>query len=378
MPRLLTYCSTFLKPEMLHVYRQVTAIDAFEQWVVTRNRQNADRFPVDNLLKIQKSRFRAFRRACFRLLRRPVPLDAGETRQLLSWEKELQIDVCHAYLGTEAARLLDFFRRANCAKVVSFHGTDLSDSLSQRDFQQLLANSDLFLARSQSLADALCERGCPAEHIRLNRTGVPVPPVTPAIVRPTSDIRLLQACRFIDKKGLDVSLRAVALLRRRGYPVRLDLAGGGPAEPALRQLAGELGIGEALNFLGFLANDDLLARLPNYHAFLHPSRTTASGDREGIPNSLLEAMAVGLPVVSTRHSGIPEVIVDGENGCLIPTAEPDLLANAIAALVDRPPEDFRRISHAARQTIIDSYSIAANRDSLQASYHEAMRRAAAR
>lgn len=378
VPRLLTYCSTFLKPEMLHVYRQVTAIDQFKQWVVTRNRQNAPLFPFEPLFEIRKSRLRGLRRACYRLFRLPVPLDRSETRQLLDWAKDLEIDVFHAYLGTEAARLIDFLKQVDCARVVSFHGNDLSDSLSARDFARLLQHTELFLVRSASLRHALLERGCPPERIRLNRTGVPIPGTVAPIELPTGEIRLLQACRFIDKKGLDVSLQAIALLRQQGLNIRLDLAGGGPEEASLRELASKLGIAEAIGFLGFLPNPELLARLSGYHAFLHPSRTTDSGDREGIPNALLEAMAYGLPVVSTRHSGIPEVVRDGENGYLIPHADPTLLATAISRLFAGDAAHFASLSQAARQTVIEQYSTAANRDSLQASYHEALHLAARR
>jgi len=357
---------------MLHVYRQVSAIDEFEQWIVTRRRENAQHFPFNNLIELKKSRFRGFRRACFRLFGLPVPLDGYETKQLEMLVASLKIDIFHAYLGTEAARLLAFFKRTRCAKVVSFHGNDLSDSLSQTDFCGLLAHTDLFLVRSQSLANALIERGCPPERIRLNRTGIPIPEITRAIEFPDSRIRLLQACRFIEKKGLDVTLEALSLLKNQGYTVDLDLAGAGPEEAKLRNLANDLGIAKQVHFLGFLTNADLLARLPDYHLFVHPSRTTDSGDREGIPNSLLEAMAVGLPVISTRHSGIPEVISDGDNGYLIPAADPAMLAKAIVHLLEQGAEDFRRVSNNARKTVIDQYSTAANRQSLQASYKEAI------
>lgn len=363
---------------MLHVYRQVSAIDEFEQWVVTRRRENAEDFPFERLIELKKARFRGIRRICFRMFRLPVPLDRHETRQLESLLATHRIDVFHAYLGTEAARLLALFKKMRCAKVVSFHGNDLSDSLSQKDFLGLLAHTDLFLVRSHSLAAALIERGCPSERIRLNRTGIPIPEISRKIEFPDTGIRLLQACRFIEKKGLDVSLQAVALLKQQGYNVQLDLAGAGPEEEKLRSLATTLNIADQINFLGFLANADLLARLPDYHLFVHPSRTTHSGDREGIPNSLLEAMAVGLPVISTQHSGIPEVISDGYNGYLIPSSDSTLLAKAIIRLHTEGAEKFDRVSTQARRTVIEQYSIAANSQSLQASYREAITLAKAR
>jgi glycosyltransferase involved in cell wall biosynthesis len=182
---------------------------------------------------------------------------------------------------------------------------------------------------------------------------------------------MFQACRLIGKKGLDVSLQTVARLVRQGKDVTLDLAGAGPEEPLLRALAQELGIAAQVRFLGFVENAALLRALPDYDVFIHPSRTTASGDREGIPNSLLEAMACGVPVVATRHSGIPEAVTHEESGLLIDAAEPEALARALEALLDHPAL-YARISQAARETVAARFSIAACAQKLETSYYEAM------
>lgn len=372
MPVLLSYCATFLKPEMLHVYRQVTGIQAYEHIVVTRRRENPDLFPYPSLIALRKSPWRFLRRAWYRLRRQPVPLDGRETRQILDLIARRKVDVLHAYFGTEAARMPDILRQARCAKVVSFHGADLSESMRQEDFEFMLRHVDLFLARSESLAEALEQRGCPRSRIRLSRTGVPVPEQAakqPPL--PDGPVRMLQACRFIEKKGLDVSIRATAALRARGIDARLDLAGGGPLENDLRALAEELGLTAYVRFLGFLDSATLLNAMPGYHFFLHPSRTTASGDREGIPNAMLEAMACGLVVFATRHSGIPEAVTHLQNGVLIERADTALLEKEIAALL-ATPQRIPELAGNARDTVINRFSTAANRHALEAIYAEAI------
>lgn len=377
-PVLVSYCSTFLKPEMLHVYRQVSGINNFNHWVVTRRRENATQFPFKQLIQLNKHPLRGFRRLWYRLQDRSIPIGRHETRQLLNLTSSKNAAVLHVYFGTEASRLLPYLCQETCAKVVSFHGADLSENLKEEEFQALLKTTDLFLARSESLVTALQERGCPEERIRLNRTGIPLPekfePLQLGAISAEQPLRLLQACRFIPKKGLDITLEAVAMLNTGGMPATLDLAGGGPLQPSLEQQAKELGISDRVRFLGFLPNHELLSRLRNYHLFIHPSRTTDTGDREGIPNSLLEAMAYGIPPVATRHSGIPEAVEDGVNGSLIDQAEPEALSEAIKKMT-KSPENYIALSAAAHDRIRWEFSLQACTTALENSYRYAIKQA---
>jgi len=372
-PALVSVCGTFLPKEALHIHRQVCAVESFDHWVVTRRRENAGLFPFEKLVTLKKSPFRGLSRLVYRMRGQRVPFSGRETRQLLRLTREKRAAVVHIYLGNVAARAVSYLSREQATRVVSFHGGDLSDDVTAADFRALCSYTDLFLVRSRSLADALEERGCPPERIRLNRTGVPIPSHFTGKTAPPGDrpVRILQACRFIAKKGLDVTLRAVHRLAETGRDVILGLAGGGPEEDRLRCMAGELGLADRVRFLGFLDNPTLLEVLPEYDVFVHPSRTTSSGDREGIPNSILEAMANGLPVVATRHSGIPEAITDRKDGLLIGEADAAALAGAIERLLDFP-QLYANISRSAHKTVAARFSIPACARALEASYWEAM------
>lgn len=352
----ISYCATFLKPEMLHVYRQVSGITEFENWVLTRRREHAERFPFARLVVLKKSMLRIFRREFYRLLGKPVPLGRYEIEQWLELAEAKNASLIHVYFGTEAARALPYLRREKRPKVVSFHGVDVSSALSDKDLRGLLECVDLFLVRSHTLAEALIARGCDPGRIRLSRTSVPVPPMQ-VVENPLRQgrFRLLQACRFIPKKGLDISLKALRRLVDRGLDVTLDLAGDGPEMEELVSLTAKLALQDRVNFLGFLPNRELLERLPNYSLFLHPSRVTISGDREGIPNAMLEAMACGLPVVATGHSGIPEAVSDGQEGHLVPPDDDEALAQAVADILT-DDDTYSQMSIAARNRIIREFS----------------------
>ena len=367
-PVLISFVATFLKREMLHVYRQTTNLQRYENWIVTRRRENAGLFPAPNVVELPRHPLRAVRRAICRMGKRRITLDSSECRALSDLGRRNKARVLHVYFGTEASRCLPFLRQTKMAKVVSFHGVDLSTKMEPAELDALRAHVDLFLCRSQSLADELSGRGVDQSLIRLNYTGVPVPPQAhqPASGPP----RLLQACRFLAKKGLDSTVQALAILRREGHDLSLTLAGDGPEMPALREMVSSLGLDQAVTFTGFLGPEELARLYREHDLFLHPSRTTAQGDREGIPNALLEAMAHGLPVVSTRHSGIPEAVVHGENGWLIDKSDPAELAGALRVLVGSA-EERGRLGAQARRTITERFSTGACIDALESSYDEA-------
>ena len=371
-PTLLSYCSTFLKPEMLHVYRQVIGVRSFRNLVVTRRLENEARFPHEHVQRLEKSPWRGFHRIWHRFRGSRVPVSRHETTQLSRLVAREKATLVHIYFGTEAARLLSWMPTVRVPLVVSFHGADVSGAISDVELEAVCRYSALLLHRSDSLREALLARGAPASKMRANPTGVPVPEKARRLeIGGGRPLRLLQACRFIEKKGMDVTLEASKTLVARGFDVRLTLAGDGPQKKELESMVEALGLSSRVKWTGFLTPDRLAEEYQSHDFFLHPSRDTMSGDREGIPNSLLEAMSHGLVVLGTRHSGIPEAIEDGVNGLLIDRADSDLVAECVAKTTIHP--DFANaVGAAARQRIIERFSTEACIRQLETCYHEAM------
>ncbi|NBS52255.1 MAG: colanic acid biosynthesis glycosyltransferase WcaL [Spartobacteria bacterium] len=372
-PVLLSYCATFLKPEMLHVYRQVTGISNFRNIVATRHSENATRFPYRDLVELKKSPWRAIHRSWHRWRGERVPVSRSEANQLDRICQSEDVSLIHIYFGTEAARLLGWMARVKTPVIVSFHGADVSSSLTDAEFAEICRYAKLILHRSDSLRQVLLKRGAPEGKLRSNPTGVPISPLEPLSEGFFSGpLRILQACRFISKKGLDVTLRAVKLLKESGYQVELTLAGDGPEREALQAVARQEGIESCVRWTGFLDSESLSWEYARHGIFVHPSRETSSGDREGIPNSLIEAMAAGRVVVGTRHSGIPEVVTDGFNGRLIDRADPEDLAQVLREIASRPSDAISMASE-ARRTVVDKFSSAACVRQLEACYNEALK-----
>src|SRR3954470_15135367 len=338
-----SYCSSFLKSEMLHIYRQVKALKGVDTFVVTKEVQNAERFPFEDIEVIPKRRTNLFVHGWLKFVeRRPPIVYRGEYQTLDSLLRRNGADLMHIYFGHTGVHLLPFIEQWHKPCVVSFHGADVAQKPEIKDYpgklRRLFNAVPLVFARSQSLADRLTQLGCPPEKLRINRTGIPLNefPLVHRESAPNGKWKVVQACRLIPKKGVATSLRAFAIFKRDYPNAELTIAGKGPLQPELEMLAGGLGIARDVHFVGFLSQPKLYELYSNAHLFLHPSEISPNQDQEGVPNSVLEAMATGLPVFATRHGGIPEAIDHGRSGILVAEQDHVALARELIEAANEP------------------------------------------
>jgi len=158
---------------------------------------------------------------------------------------------------------------------------------------------------------------------------------------------LLAVGQLRAKKGFSYLLRACARLREQGVAFRCEIVGDGPERERLAELVAQLEIEDCVTLAGALPNARVLERYPDATLFVLPSVVAPDGDRDGIPNVILEAMAFGVPVVATDVSGIPEAVRDGETGRLVRSASAEALAEAIGGLLADPAEAARLGRNAA-------------------------------
>jgi len=289
-----SYCSSFLKLEMLHIYRQVKALRGVDTFVVTKEVQNAKRFPFDDIEIIPKRRTNLLVHGWLKFVaRRPPIVYRGEYQTLDSLLERHCADLMHIYFGHTGVHLLPFIEQWDKPCVVSFHGADVAHKPEIRDYpgklRRLFNAVPLVFARSQSLADRLIHLGCPPEKLRINRTGIPLNEFPFVDRQPPRDgkWRVVQACRLIPKKGVATSLRAFAVFKKDNPGAEFFVAGKGPLQPELEMLAGGLGILRDVHFVGFLSQPKLLDLYASSHVFLHPSEISPNQDQEGVPNSVL-------------------------------------------------------------------------------------------
>ncbi len=147
---------------------------------------------------------------------------------------------------------------------------------------------------------------------------------------------LVSVGRLRAKKGLDCLIAACAVLRERDQDFRCEIVGYGEEQDRLQARIHGLGLEGRIRLVGKLAREEVIETYARAAVYVQPARIAADGDRDGIPNVLLEAMAMGLPVVASRVSGIPELVADGINGLLVPADDPAALATAIARMLNEP------------------------------------------
>lgn len=253
--------------------------------------------------------------------------------------------IWHCHFGPNGALYADLRRNSFISGpvVTTFHGADISAMLAKhpRCYEQLFLHGDLFLPISQLWADRLKSLGCPSSKISVLHMGINVEEyrVERRARTASSKIVLLTVSRLSEKKGVKFALLAFRKVLDRMPPevdVEYRIIGDGLDLEHLQALSHELGLQQKVRFLGPLGAGEIKRHLRDSDVFVLPSVTAADGDMEGIPVAIMEAMAAGLPVVSSLHSGIPELVVDGETGLLAPERAVDILADHIAVLVDNP------------------------------------------
>jgi len=380
MPVVASYCADFLKPDMQHIYRQLTDLSRWEARVITHRRENDGLFPwpAKRLKVLPKPRTRSVRRLWYRTIRRDafVPPTLGEVKEFLYQVRRFEADVLHVYFGHQAVRWLPVLRACPVPVVVSFHGADVGVGVTPTALRDVFAHSRLVLARSDALLADLASHGCPPEKLRLQRTGVPLdfwsPPAAGRTFPPADDAwQWVQVCRFVEKKGLATTLHAFATLAKAYPQSRLVLVGDGPQRPHLQRLAHSLGLADRVQFPGFLTPTETRDILHASHLFLHPSQSTTDGNREGVPNSLLEAMATSLPVLATHHGGIPEAVTDRVHGRLVAENDPAALAAAAQSLIQIPTE-LAIIGASARRAVCQKFERSTQTSVLESCYDQAM------
>ena len=230
--------------------------------------------------------------------------------------------------------------------VVSCRGTE-SHTMSQRPAAQrdaMLASyrdADAVHCVSSEIADIMRALGGDRPDVWINRPALDISQIVPAVRRPGPVLRLITTGRLVWQKGFDHLLAALVRLRARGVAFRLQILGDGELRKSLAFSIGDLGLADVVELVGAVSSAEVLRRMAEADAFVLSSHT------EGISNAAIEAMASGLPIVTTAAGGMEEVITDGVEGLVVPVREPEALAAALERLA-RDPAARDAMGRAAR------------------------------
>jgi colanic acid/amylovoran biosynthesis glycosyltransferase len=289
-------------------------------------------------------------------------------------------DVVHCHFGPAGifAQMLRDVDALRGPMITTFYGYDISRYVQQHGpgvYKHLFARGDLFTCPSEFVRKRLTTAGCPAEKVQKFKLGTNLKRFS--FKERTADssgaIRLITIARLTEKKGLEYSIRAVAKLSQRFAKLEYNIVGDGDLRAELTQLIEALGVASTVHLLGWKTQEEVQVLLDRSHVFVLASVESRNGDIEGLPLVLQEAQAMGLPVVCTRHSGIPEGILEGKSGFLVPERDVDALAERLGDVVSRP-EAWPEMGRQGRAFVETEHDLDERNDALVELYRQLQER----
>jgi colanic acid/amylovoran biosynthesis glycosyltransferase len=266
------------------------------------------------------------------------------------------IDHVHAHFATSAARLANLARRMGGPTYsVTAHAKDIYiDGIRRDRLREKLAEASFVATVSEANATYLAPV-VGARRPNVVHNSVDLRRLGSAAMNGGRDRDLvLSVARMIEKKGLSDLVAAAGILAGRGVPLRLELVGEGPLRGELEKAAARLGA--PVSFPGALPNEQVLERYRRATAFCLPCVVAESGDRDGLPTSVLEAMALGLPVVTTSLNGLAEAVIHEQTGLVVPGHDPESLADALERLL-KDPALRERLARNARAHVEEHFAL---------------------
>ena len=326
------------------IYDQIRALKRYRPIVLTQTRQNLDRFPTETVLSAED--ISSICRTTLRLIRKMRGTYAGYE----NWLREHNAALIHAHFGQEGYRCLSAKQRADIPLITTFYGLDVSALPRQKKWQKrykrLFAEGDLFLVEGPFMGEQLIALGCPANRVIVQHLGVDLEKIPLRTDHTPKHPIVLTYSVFREKKGLKYAIRAFAKIAKKYPDAQLWMIGDGPLRPQLQAEIRNLNLENRVKILGLLPHPLALEELKRATILLYPSITASDGDTEGgAPVALIEAMAMGIPIVSSLHADIPEVVIDKTCGLLYPERDVAGLAEGLDTLL-RSPEQFGRAGRA--------------------------------
>lgn len=384
------------KPTVAHVMRvylsktetfigdQIFTLRRFRPVVLCRDRLDGHSYSFNDVfsaVNMLNPLSRAVENCCYRFFRCPTK---AAIKSLVSKVKEESVRLLHYHYLVDARFFLDLKRKSGLPALVMAHGYDVSSfprrylRYGKKWLQPIFDEMELFVAISEDMKRDLTKIGCPEEKIVIHYHGIDAKRFAypERQYRAEEEINILTCGTLGKKKAQHLIFAALRYLERQGkitQKFRLTIVGDGPMKSRLVQMVREYGWQDKVTFTGHIPHHDarLMEEYRKAHIFILPSITTSAGEKEGIPRTIAEAMAAGLPVVSTYHAGIPEIIQSGKQGILVKEGDVIGLGQALWMLME-DHELRERLGRAAAAKAIIDLDLSVRIRNLERIYQQAM------
>jgi len=343
------YTNTYLTISMTFIYRQLKYLKRFDPIMMAENLDNLDIFPFEKIYSPNKGKKKEIYSILYSKLYSKIYRIIKKTYMYINKKdidyfckiiRKNKLALIHSHFGPNGIKMLPVKQKFNIPLITTFHGYDASKLLHNkkylRDLKILFKHGDYFIAVSKSMREKLISLGCPEIKIITHYIGVPLeqfpfkqwtPPLS------GDAFKFIQVSNFVEKKGHIYTIKAFKEVHSEFPETILIFIGDGPLKKQTEKLTHDLNLLDSVHFLGRKNEIEVSKLMHRTHAFVHHSVTSKEGDQEGIPTVIMEAMAVGLPIITTNHSGIPELVKYNKNGFLIEEKDIGGMASAMRKLL---------------------------------------------
>jgi colanic acid/amylovoran biosynthesis glycosyltransferase len=347
MPRVLIFKETILPFSETFVLAQARALRRY-QWLLAGLEPARPSLPVEEplLLTAQEGRVAEIRAKLYRRTGL-APLFHHRVRRFAP-------GLIHAHFASAGRTLIPLVRELAVPLIVTLHGGDITIRGAAKRYKELTNVAARFICVSEFIRERALEAGFPENKLVVHYIGIDRSLFVPSLDAASHGVVFVG--RLVEKKGCEYLLRAMQLVQQSRPDVGLTIIGDGPLREKLEEMARELGV--VCSFLGVLAPEQVKEQLRKAYAFCVPSVTASNGDSEGLGIVFAEAQAMGVPVVSNRHGGIAEVVLDGKTGLLVKERDHIALAGALERLLADSTlwQSFRQVSMQHVEACFDLYT----------------------
>ncbi|ALS35885.1 glycosyltransferase involved in cell wall biosynthesis [Enterococcus rotai] len=376
--KILLYQQVYLTISMTFIYRQLKGVSKkFDIFVGANKVENINIFPYNKIVgKSKKTVEKMITRCLKKIESKYTLLSASQQKYFNKVISENEIELIHAHFGPAGLEMLPIAENKKVPLLVTFHGYDASELLKDKIYSKHI--SSLFnyahvITVSQNMMNELIPYGLRTERSYVHYIGVPVSEFEFEEKENLfekyhlkKEITFLQVSNFVEKKGHIYTIEAFEQLVLTYPRAKLILAGDGLLKNKIEEVVKKKGLQNSVVFVGKVVKEEVQQLMKSADVFVHHSITAKNGDKEGIPTVLMEAMAVGLTVVSTNHAGIPELIEDGENGFLVDEKD---VKNYAKKMVEVLSTD-NKIRRNARKIIVEKFNMNKQNSELERIYSE--------
>lgn len=360
------YTANYLPLTANWIYRSVINHVSFDPVFLCRTKQNISHFPLDKLYSLQD--LSAFKRVWQIFCLKTIGYIPFFKRMCNAY----RVEIFHAHFGYQGAKSLGLTKKLNVPLICSFYGDDAFASMHEGKYAELFAGAEKILVLGLYMKARLIKLGCPPDKLVIHHLGIDVDEIK--FVSRKSDInqplRFLIASSFLEKKGIEIAIKALGQLKEQ-FNFTLDIIGDGPLKAQLLEEIATWQLESRVQLHGYKPYAEVISMAHSCDVFIQASRTTKDNRKEGTPMAIVDMMATGMPVVSTNHSDIPEIVKDGINGFLANENDVESLRQCLEKVFTNRSA-LENLGMNARKWVEEEFSVKRQTERLEKIYDQAI------